>query len=130
MGKGGQLKSNNTTVVYVGARKLKKVEIESILPTYQDIFQRLNSLRKGVDIEHWNAGNAQVNNTFAILWGRGTGKTSVMYSIREELQAATGVSKESSNDIILPILIPDNMKEESNIMGGICRARYNQCFVT
>ena len=41
MGKEGQLKSNNTTVVYVGARKLKKVEIESILPTYQDIFQRL-----------------------------------------------------------------------------------------
>ena len=65
MGKEGQLKSNNTTVVYVGARKLKKVEIESILPTYQDIFQRLNSLRKGVDIEHLNAGNAQVNNTFA-----------------------------------------------------------------
>ena len=71
-----------------------------------------------------------IDKRIAILGGRGTGKTSVMYSIREELQAATGVSKESSNDIILPILIPDNMKEESNIMGGICRARYNQCFVT
>ena len=52
------------------------------------------------------------NNVFSILGGRGSGKTSVLLTIKNEI-----IKENKNNDFMLPLIIPENMGEGSDILG-------------
>lgn len=108
----------------IGSRVLSRNEVLKVLPTFDNLFYQIEDLRSQIrDIEEldnsivdkdgvvWEI--VQKNNAFAILGKRGTGKTSIMYTIKERLE------REQSQDIFLPLLIPDNMADNSDIMGAV-----------
>ncbi len=94
----------------IGARSLSEKEIIQILPTYQKIFEQIDEFRnsKNSDDE-----NVQKTNNIGILGSRGSGKTSVLKTISKRMK------KEGLQDIILPIIIPENMSESSTLMATI-----------
>lgn len=99
----------------IGARGLREEEIKKVLPTYEKIFEQINNIREQISqIDDLEDGSkfGQQTNSFGIIGKRGTGKTSILFTIKEKL-------KEEKQDIILPILVPDNMAPENEIMGAI-----------
>ena len=63
-----------------------------------------------------NDGNKdQKTNNIGIMGVRGAGKTSVLKTIRVHLEK----NKQESNDIILPIIVPENMSESGTLMATV-----------
>lgn len=110
--------SSKEFISSIGARTLSEEEIRKVLPTYDTMFQQIEDLRKQAGEFHENQQVSKVaivqkTNSFGILGKRGTGKTSILHTIRKRLQ------NENPQDILLPLLVPDNMAPESDIMGAI-----------
>ena len=106
----------------IGARCLSDSEVELILPNYKRIYDQINQFRaekKSVDNfegQKVNDGNRdQKTNNIGIMGVRGAGKTSVLKTIRVHLEK----NKQASNDIILPIIVPENMSESGTLMATI-----------
>jgi predicted AAA+ superfamily ATPase len=95
----------------IGARKLSKEEVKLILPTYDKIFDQIKEIRSSNDNESKATG--QKTNNIGILGCRGAGKTSALKTIIEELKQL------EEEDIILPIIIPENMSESSTLMATV-----------
>lgn len=96
--------------VFIGARALKE-QINLILPTYKLLLEQIEQMRSvaGNDLNN----RREHNNTIGIFGARGTGKTSALYTIMQELE------KNNNANIILPIIEPDNFGENTKIMGSI-----------
>ncbi len=63
-----------------------------------------------------NGGNKdQKTNNIGIIGVRGAGKTSILKTIRVQMEK----SKRASNDIILPIIVPENMSESGTLMATV-----------
>ncbi len=106
----------------IGARCLSDSEVELILPNYKRIYDQINQFRaekKSVDNfegQKVNDGNKdQKTNNIGIMGVRGAGKTSVLKTIRVHLEK----NKQESNDIILPIIVPENMSESGTLMATV-----------
>lgn len=107
----------------IGARKLTAEEVRLILPTYDQINLQIDQFRseKSIDREEnreekkRNRDIDQKTNNIGIIGARGAGKTSVLKTIRTELQE----HRKENNDIILPIVVPENMSESSTLMATI-----------
>lgn len=102
----------------VGARALSINEIEKVLPTYEKIFSDIEIIRESFELSDIKDSEKIIRrtNSIGIMGKRGTGKTSILHSIRNRL------SKEQ--DIILDIIVPDNMSEKSDLLGNII-GRFN-----
>lgn len=102
--------------IVIGARALGE-QIYKIMPTYSILLQQLEEIRNVA-----NAINSQkrdkevskrdVNNTIGIFGERGTGKTSVLYTVQQHIH-------NNNNDIILPLIEPDNFGDNTKIIGSI-----------
>lgn len=106
----------------IGARKLSQEEITSILPTYNQIHVQINQFRSEKSIGEktdWEDGRNrdidQKTNNIGIIGVRGAGKTSILKTLREDLQK----HQKENNDIVLPIVVPENMSESSTLMATI-----------
>ena len=53
-----------------------------------------------------------VNNVFSILGKRGAGKSSILLTLKENIE-------KENKDIILPIILPQTMRNKGNIMGWV-----------
>ncbi len=120
-----QQKENNNKI---GARCLSDSEAELILPTYKRIYYQIDQFRKekeqransqDEDQSSRNPGVTQKTNNIGIIGVRGAGKTSVLKTIRVHLEREKRDKKSKINDIILPIIIPENMSESGNLMATI-----------
>lgn len=99
----------------IGARCLTEQEAELILPTYKQIYNQLETFR-----EEKNIGNSndQKTNNIGIIGVRGAGKTSILKTISAKLEADR-MSDDRPQDIILPIIVPENMSESATLMATV-----------
>jgi len=119
------VKENNG--VFIGARVLTKNQIKLIVPTFDTIMDQIEELRteakrvkeekvkekriKGKRVKE-NRENSQYNNAIGLFGARGTGKTSTILTIKNELV-------ENEDNIILDTIEPDTFGENTTIMGAI-----------
>lgn len=106
----------------IGARCLSTSEAELIMPNYRRIYDQIDQFRaekKYVDdFEGQKADGGdkdQKTNNIGIIGVRGAGKTSVLKTIRVQLEK----NKQAVNDIILPIIVPENMSESGTLMATV-----------
>lgn len=103
----------------IGARRLTSQEVKLILPTYEQITKQIEQFREEKR-ESRQTENQKTNN-IGIIGARGAGKTSVLKTIRAELEEKQkkGEQTGADQDIILPIIVPENMSESSTLMATI-----------
>ena len=107
----------------LGAKYLDSKQMEANFPDYQALLDRIEDQRKVADFVGRNFGRVDYqkrypqmyDNVFAILGGRGSGKSSVIQSLWEHLQ-----HNGHGRDIILPIIIPETISDpHCSILGWI-----------
>ncbi|MBY6808680.1 hypothetical protein, partial [Clostridium botulinum] len=83
----------NRESLKIGARILHKTDLEALLPTYDNIFEQRDKFRyKAKELNDNNSDNEkeyqkrEYNNIFSILGGRGTGKTSVLLTVKDKIE--------------------------------------------
>lgn len=97
----------------IGARCLTPAEAQLILPTYQQIWKQIEQFRLEKDHKH----TSQKTNNIGIIGVRGAGKTSLLKTIRAKLEEEN--KKKEVEDLIFPILVPENMSQSSTLMAAI-----------
>lgn len=97
--------------IFIGARKLDENEAIRLLPNYKKIIEQIEEYRTHAkEKEHLKEkSNQEYNNTISIIGKRGTGKTSILYTIKNKLK----------NDIVLPIIKPDNLSESISVLACV-----------
>lgn len=120
----GQQENNNK----IGARCLSDLEAELILPTYQRIYYQIDQFRKEKNVINRlkrqgasNQDKTQKTNNIGIIGVRGAGKTSILKTIQMKLQRKIEKQDREAkrNDIIFPIIVPENMSESGTLMATI-----------
>jgi hypothetical protein len=109
------MNTESSRTIFIGPRTLEKEEVQIIVPTFDVLMNRIEDMRReAYNKRHLNHKNytQRYNNTITIFGDRGTGKTSTMYTIINELRAKT-------NNILLDIIEPDNIGIEGKIMGCV-----------
>jgi len=108
---GIQMEANKRGKNKIGARCLSRQEAIKILPTYEQIEEQVEQFsreREGTDQE-----KNQKTNNIGIIGVRGAGKTSLLKTIRSELE------ERNQRDVILPLIVPENMSDSSTLMATI-----------
>lgn len=98
----------------VGIQYLEGEAFENIFPSYNELINSIQMCRMRKVREHYQY-NFMYDNVFSIMGKRGTGKTSVIYTLRENLPELTGVR----NDLRMPIITPDVITRNEGIMDWI-----------
>lgn len=114
--------------IKIGARVLSKDALHTLLPSNENIFKQIKSIRymanhvyeeKENHCKNKNRNNnykefdEQFNNVFSILGGRGSGKTSALLTIKHRIM------DKNKQDIVLPLIVPENMGENSDVLGWL-----------
>lgn len=109
----------------IGIKLLDQKQLTNVFPQVGKLLKHIKYQRERVTRQ--NAGNESAkklieheyylmhDNIFGIFGGRGSGKTSVMFSLREVFL------KESKTygDIVLPIIMPEIIDNESSLLGWV-----------
>lgn len=101
----------------LGARVLSKAELNAILPNAESIYKQIEVFRNNIPEKQQASEKAgkeaweQKTNNIGIMGRRGAGKTSILKTFHEGLK-----EKNNNNDIILPIIIPENMSADTSLM--------------
>ncbi len=106
------MSEENKSAVFIGARALSKEEATRLLPNYGTISTKIDEFRAVVkkNSENKPKGKREYTNTISILGARGTGKTSIMHTIENDL---------SENDIVLGMIKPDYIVSSGTITSNI-----------
>lgn len=108
----------------VGIKILSDIQLKNVLPSYGNLFAKIENCRKVASEEMASEGhknrhyqyNFMYDNVFSILGKRGTGKTSVAFTLREEI----GKRQETAKyDVVLPLVIPEVIPENCTILGWL-----------
>ncbi|MGN7397165.1 hypothetical protein [Peribacillus frigoritolerans] len=112
--------------IKIGARILTEKQATVLLPNYLKINNQINQFReeakkfnktlesiKGNDYQQYEM-YSNFDNVISILGERGSGKTSVFLTLKDVHNL-----KYKNEDIILPLIVPDNMGETSDALGWI-----------
>ncbi len=99
----------------IGARCLSLGEAKMILPTYSQIQIQIDQFRSEREGDNKKENINQKTNNIGIIGVRGAGKTSLLKTIREELME----KNTQGQDLIFPIIVPENMSESSTLMATI-----------
>lgn len=109
--------------VKIGARILSQAALDELLPANRNIGGQIDEIRKAAlefnerekKDEKWDKEyDRHFNNIFSILGIRGSGKTSVLLTMKYKL---TKNQYENDNDIILPLVVPEKMEKTCDILG-------------
>lgn len=122
----------NTLVTAVASRKigiklLDRKQIESSLPDFNEIMKVIDRQRNLAELHDRSDNkfkNAQFHlmhdNILGIFGGRGSGKTSILFSLREILFSRSSQhSKNNPADIILPIISPELISENCSMLSWV-----------
>lgn len=106
----------------VGVKVLSQAQLENIMPNYENLFQKIDTCRKVAQEElhadekrHYQY-NFMYDNVFSILGKRGTGKTSVAFTLQKMIRERYG---KSCCDVVLPLIIPEVIPENCTVLGWI-----------
>ncbi len=104
----------------MGIKILSDLQLSNIFPTYKMLLDRIETHRralKNIDKERLkrdNQYNLMFDNVYSIMGGRGAGKTSVVFTLKEKLK-----DDANDRDIVLPIVMPEMIPSECSIIGWI-----------
>ncbi|WP_339186277.1 hypothetical protein MKX33_19100 [Paenibacillus sp. FSL R5-0490] len=122
------IEDNQESRIFIGARDLG-VQVYKILPTFDLILNQIEQIRseaKDVAVDSGNMekmylNKKEMNHTMGIFGTRGTGKTSVLYTIKNRLRDNEDecIIYKVSRNIILPIIEPDHFGDNTTILGSI-----------
>lgn len=106
----------------VGIKVLTDVQLENVLPTYENLLEKIDECRKAAKMEskslekrHYQY-NFMYDNVFSILGQRGSGKTSVAFTLRDKLG---GKNSKHPEDVVLPLIIPEVIPDACTVLGWI-----------
>lgn len=131
--------------IAIMARALNDEQIENILPGYKNIYKKIKSMRNYAELyyckyidtrdsyvyrcKNKEYSNITMNNVFSILGKRGAGKSSILLTLKnnieenKHLKAVKGKEYKNNVDIvlpiILPIILPETMRNKGDMMGWI-----------
>lgn len=106
----------------VGIRILSKIQLENILPMYENLLWKIEKCREEAKKENGNGKrkhyqyNYMYDNVFSIMGQRGSGKTSVAFTLQNELDCEKYKEK---GDIVLPLIIPEVIPENCTVLGWL-----------
>lgn len=106
----------------VGIKLFSKAQLENVLPTYENLFHKIDKCRSVAKKELKESGkrhyqyNLMYDNVFSILGKRGTGKTSVVFTLQKMIRERYG---ERNNDVVLPLIIPEIIPDNCTVLGWI-----------
>ena len=92
----------------VGIKILSEIQIRNVFPNYKDVINHIETHRKWLEehqiqrLERYQY-NLMYDNVISIFGERGTGKTSVAFTLHKQLEEDAG----HPYDIVLPIIIPE-----------------------
>lgn len=104
----------------VGIKILSETQMENVFPNYRSVLNHIEMHRKWLE-EHQirSFGRYQYNlmydNILSIFGARGTGKTSVAFTLHKMLEEDT----RHPYDIVLPIIIPEVIPSDSSMLGWL-----------
>ena len=104
----------NTISKKIGIKLLDKKQIEILFPEYERMLDMIEKQRNrasngGIYVKN-ERYHLMHDNILGIFGGRGSGKTSVIFSLCEKL------SKEKPNDIVLPVVSPELIGNNCSIL--------------
>lgn len=111
--------------VRIGARILSDTAINKLLPSNKNIMKQIENARNSAKIynsertkkpmvQKWDREfDRHFNNIFSILGVRGSGKTSVLLTMKYMITTT------SNSDIILPLIVPEKMGKTSDVLGSL-----------
>lgn len=104
----------------VGIKLLDDLQMQNVFPNYRNLIERIENHRKCISGTGRNlSGHYQYNmmydNVFSIFGKRGTGKTSVAFTIQKKFEENT----EHPYDIVFPIIIPEVIPAGCSALGWL-----------
>jgi hypothetical protein len=115
-------KNRKQEVVRIGARALEKTDAQNILPDYEKMTRQIDDFREvAQSVNEQNNDNrfinddSQYDNVISILGDRGMGKTSILYTLKKYIN----VQKGQCGDIVLPVINPDSIENENDVLSWI-----------
>lgn len=104
----------------VGVRLLSDIQLKNILPTYENLFAKIEDCRRiagnGVELNGHYQYNFMYDNVFSVLGKRGTGKTSVAFTLQKKISESR---EHSEYDVVLPLIMPEAIPENCTVLGWI-----------
>lgn len=106
----------------VGVKILSDIQLENVLPTYNNLLRKIEVCRDVARNELEDAtrqyqDNFMYDNVFSILGDRGTGKTSVAFTLQNMIQKRD--MQKHNGDVVLPLIIPEAIPENCTILGWL-----------
>ena len=104
----------------VGIKILSETQMENVFPNYRDVVNHIETHRKWLK-EHQIRSferyqyNLMYDNILSIFGARGTGKTSVAFTLHKMLEE----DARHPYDIVLPIIIPEVIPSDSSMLGWL-----------
>ncbi len=116
--------ADNNYTHKVGVKELSDTQLKNILPDFRNIFTKIEQFRRAAAIEESQSNsnkkyyqyNLKYDNVFSILGKRGTGKTSVVFTLRNKIMQA---EKHKDYDVVLPLIIPESIPENCTVLGWL-----------
>ena len=106
----------------VGVKLFSEAQLVIVLRTYQILFDKIDTCR-AVAQEELSRGkkrhyqyNFMYDNVFSIMGKRGTGKTSVVFTLQNMIREKYG---KEYNDVVLPLIIPEVIPDNCTVLGWI-----------
>lgn len=102
----------------VGIKIFSETQLENVFPDYRNLLGKIETHRDRIkDLKLDHQGHYQYNlmydNVFSILGKRGTGKTSVAFSLQNMIES----DKKHPYDIVMPIIIPEVIPSDCSVLG-------------
>ena len=104
----------------VGIKILSEIQIRNVFPNYKDVINHIETHRKWLvenqiqRLERYQY-NLMYDNVISIFGERGTGKTSVAFTLHKKLEEDV----DHPYDIVLPIIIPEVIPADSSTLGWL-----------
>lgn len=116
----GTKERNITPTHKVGIKLFTEPQLENVFPDYKNLLNRVENHRKNiVSLGEYRQKHYQYNlmydNVFSIMGKRGTGKTSVAFTLQKMIEE----DEQHPYDVILPIIIPEMIPQDCSALGWL-----------
>lgn len=101
----------------MGFKILSDVQLENLFPNYNQLLKKIQAHREAlVRMSVWNMPkdsqyNLMYDNVFSIMGKRGSGKTSVLFTLKNILN--------DNKNVVLPVIMPEIIPRECSMIGWI-----------
>ncbi|TGV31296.1 hypothetical protein EN829_033495 [Mesorhizobium sp. M00.F.Ca.ET.186.01.1.1] len=111
-----------TQNVKLGERILQEKNLELVLPNWGEVIEQVEQIRKtaiqiAAQDDSKKGEKFDFNNVISILGERGSGKSSVLLTLREMLMKKK--AEEANKDVFLDVIVPEMLEDSSDILGVI-----------